>query len=161
MILAGLLLPLVVQTQTAGPTQDPAWPVLKQLLGGHWEGVVGKSVKVRFKFSLLSDGQMIRGDGIIGVGSLHPLTAQTSIGWDPQAKQLYYLDQHGFDTVYFGHVTLQDNVLVWDFKALCGDSGHYQSHETITGDEYTDSMRVEQDGKWTDMGFHLHLHRVK
>jgi hypothetical protein len=160
-ILGALVLPLVAQGDAGDPTRDPAWPVLKQLVGGAWEGTVGKNVKVRFKFSLQQNGRLFRADGLIDAGSLHPLVATASVGWDPDAKQLYYLDQHGYDTVYFGHVYKQGDDLIWDFNGLSGDKGHYQTREIMSRNSYINMMRKEVDGKWVDLGFHISMKRAR
>jgi len=157
MILGALLLPLAAQATDS--TTDPAWPMLKMLVGGAWQGTVGKDTKVSFRFTLQENGKLLRANGVIGVGSLHPLLAESSVGWDPEAKRLYYLDQHGFSTVYWGHVYKQGGETVWDFNALCGDKGHYRSHLIVTPKLYTSTMEEEQEGKWTDLGFHLRLTR--
>ena len=148
----------------AGPTHDwtgdPAFRLAKNLVG-QWEGVAGKKVKVKFTFTLEQAGHLIVANGLIDSDGKKPLPARTSLGWDPAAKKVYYLDQHGSDTVYFGHVTREGDELVFDFKGLSGDDGHYQSRCTITPKLYTSTMSSEKDGKWNDMGFHLALHRVK
>lgn len=149
---------------TSGPahdwTGDPAFRLAKSLIG-QWEGVVGKKIKVKFTFTLEQEGKLIVANGLINAGSKNPIPARSSLGWDPVAKQVYYLDQHGSDTVYFGHITREGDELVFDFNGLSGDSGHYQSRCTITPKLYSSTMSSEKDGKWTDTGFHLKLHRLK
>jgi hypothetical protein len=128
---------------------------------GNWEGVVGKSMKVAYSFTEAQDGKTIVAHGVIGVGMKKPLTALATMGWDPVAKQVYYLDQHGSDTIYFGHVTREGDDLVFDFNALSGDTGHYRSHSHITADSYTNTMAEEDHGQWKNLGFHVAMRRVK
>ena len=156
------ILACVAMGQASNPIQaDPAFQSLKTLVGGKWEGTVEQGAKTAFTFHLEQGGNMIVAQGALNIPGKSPLAMRVSLGWDPDAKQVYYLDQHGFDTVYFGHVTKQGNELVWDFRGLTGDSGHYRSHETVTQTEYNSTMEAEQNGKWVDLGFHLHLHRMK
>ncbi|HWD38448.1 MAG TPA: hypothetical protein VG944_06340 [Fimbriimonas sp.] len=151
---------LVLQKQPA-ITTDPAFLVLKQLVGGKWRGKTANGLKVEFRFNLEQNGTLLVGKGGVALDTKHPFPMRSSIGWDPAAKKLYYLDQHGNDTVYFGHVTKEGDQLVWDFKGLSGDQGHYKSLQKMTQNEYSSTMRAEKDGKWVDLGFHLALHRVR
>jgi hypothetical protein len=141
--------------------KSPVFDLCKNFLGGRWEGVVGKNVKVEFKFHMEDGGNKFVGIGTIAAGSKSPLSVHTSFGWDPDAKQVYYLDQHGYDTVYFGHVTRENNDFVVDFKALCGDTGHYLTRQTMSKDSYEAVISYEKDGKWVSLGEHIKMHRVK
>lgn len=152
------LVAMVVGVQTT-PAEDPAFTLAKTMLGGTWHGIVGKDMKIQFKFSLHEGGKMIVGDGVLGVGSKHPITMRSALGWDPAAKQIYYLDQHGYDTVYYGHVTRVGSDLVFDFNALSGDTGHYRTTQHFEPNHYTATMDYEKDGKWISMGFHHEMSR--
>ena len=146
----------------SGPKTEPAFQLSKQLVGGEWKGEVVKNVPLQIRFTLEENGQKLVGKGTIGAGTKHPTTIYTSFGWDAETKTLYYLDQHGFDTVYFGHVTKSANTLDLDFNGLVGDPGHYRSHLTINGDSYDSTIEHEKkDGTWEDLGIHLTMHRVK
>jgi hypothetical protein len=140
--------------------QDPAYQLAKTMVGGRWEGTVEQGAKVTFRFHVEPATGLIVADGSVSAGPGRTMPIRSSLGWDPDAKQMYYLDQHGVDTVYFGHVTREKDTLVFDFRALSGDSGHYRSTETLGPNDYTAKMAVEKDGKWVDVGFHLHLHRT-
>src|SRR5579862_7881362 len=100
---------LVAAHAVAQSGASDVFDLCKNLVGGKWEGVVGKSVKIEFQFHLEDGGNKFVGIGTIAVGSAHPISVHSSYGWDPDAKQVYYLDQHGYDTVYFGHVTREGN----------------------------------------------------
>jgi ribulose-5-phosphate 4-epimerase/fuculose-1-phosphate aldolase len=155
------LLALAVLGQKQSSASSDVFKLCQNLVGGQWEGHVGKNVVIRFKFHMEDSGNKMVGDGWIDATGKHPIPVSSSFGWDPDAKQVYYLDQHGSDTVYFGHVTCEGNVLVTDFNGLVGDKGHYISRESVTHDQLVSTMAEEKGGKIADMGFHLELHRVK
>jgi hypothetical protein len=138
-------------------TVDPAFQLASTMLGGVWRGTVGKSTKIEYRFTLENNGTMIVGRGLIGVGTKHPLPARAALGWDADAKKVYYLDQHGSDTVYFGHVTRDGNDLLFDFNGLVGDTGHYLSREAFGNGTYEGTMKSETNGVWTDLGFHMRM----
>ncbi len=160
MIFHAYLVLTALQGAPAGLLADPAYQAAKTLVG-QWEGLVGKNVMVRFTFHIDRTTGMFIGEGLINAGSPNALPVRSTLGWDEAAKQVYYLDQHGSATVYFGHVTKEGNALLWDFRGLVGDPGHYRSRQTITPNEYSSDMAVEENGKWINSGVHLRLHRVK
>ncbi len=141
------------------PKDDPTFALVKQLVGGRWEGKSGP-VKVTFRYALEQEGAMIGATGMIDDGK-NPKVVRVSFGWDPTAKQVYYLDQHGSDTVYFGHVTRKGSVLAFDFKGLSGDTGHYRFETTVGKDDSSSTMSMEQDGKLADLGLHVTMKRVR
>lgn len=158
-MIAALAFAMAVQAP-APLEQDPAYQLAKTMVGGRWEGTVEQGAKVRFTFHVEPGTGLIIGDGSVIIDPTHSMKARVSLGWDASAKQMYYLDQHGADTVYFGHVTREGDALVYDFRGLSGDSGHYRSTEKFSADDYTSEMAVDKNGKWVDAGFHLHLHRT-
>lgn len=157
--LAALAVQAVTQSGIAG--QSPVFELCKNFIGGKWEGTVGKHVRVEFRFHLEDHGNKLVAQGVVGLGTKNPMNIRSSFGWDPDLKQVYYLDQHGYDTVYFGHVTREGDVLVTDFKGLSGDTGHYLSRDTVGKDTYESTMDEEKDGKWQPLGLHIVMHRVK
>ncbi len=161
MIPLAILVAVQAATDSGIAGKSPVFDLCRIFLGGRWEGVVGKEVKVEFKFHMEEDGNKFVGIGTIGAGSKHPLSVHCSYGWDPDSKQVYYLDQHGYDTVYFGHVNREGNDFVVDFKALCGDSGHYLTRQSMGKDSYDAVISYEKDGKWVSLGEHIQMHRVK
>lgn len=154
------LAPVLVQSPSVELATDPSFKALKSLVGGTWQGVVGKNIKVRFRFTIEHGGTLIVGNGQLNADSKNPIPVRSCIGWDPEAKKPFYLDQHGSDTVYFGHVSMFDSKLVFDFNGLVGDKGHYIAYETISEDDYTSAMSSEKNGVMQDLGFHLHLRRT-
>jgi hypothetical protein len=152
-----LIPPLAISTQSGS---SPVFQLCKTMVGGKWEGVAGKNTRIEFTFHFEDDGNKFVAVGQIGAGSAHPISVHSSYGWDAEKKQVYYLDQHGYDTVYFGHVTREGNDLVLDFKGLAGDAGHYASRAVVSKDSYVVEMSTEKDGKWESMGLHIQLHRI-
>jgi len=161
MISLAILFAAEAASQSGISNDSPVFQLCQRLVGGKWEGLVNKDVHIEFQFHMEDNGNKFVGIGTIGVGSAHPLSVHSSYGWDPDTKQVYYLDQHGYDSVYFGHVTREGSDLVLDFKGLAGDPGHFESRVTLGKDEYEASMSAEKDGKWEPMGLHIKLHRVK
>ena len=104
---------------------DAVFDLAKTLVGGSWEGQAAPGVKLSFQYKLEQDGTLIVGTGAIDDGKKR-VPVRASLGWDPVAKQVYYLDQHGSDTVYFGHIAKRGDTLLFDFNGLSGDQGHYR-----------------------------------
>lgn len=155
-----MLLPIVVLALRSDIQRDPAFVLAKSLVGGTWRGTVGKKMPVQFRFHLEQGGDMIVGEGTVSVSPTQQLVMRSSLGWDATAKKTYYLDQHGTDTVYWGHVSKQGKSLMFEFRGLCGDSGQYLSCCTISGDSYSSTMSFKKNGKWEQVkGFHLALKR--
>lgn len=158
-----MILPLLAFTvlRQNDYTQDAVFTLAKGL-AGNWEGKVGGNATVRFRFTVEQDGKLIVGNGsVVAKGLKKPISMRSSLGWDATAKQVYYLDQHGADTVYWGHVTESAGSLVFDFRGLSGDPGHYRSTMRVTGDHYESTMDVEKDGKWTPLGPHIVMNRTR
>jgi len=157
-----LLLSIAVAALDANDIkQDPAFLKLSNLVGGTWVGNLGK-MTVKFKFSLLEDGKMLEGKGTVFQGSKPVVNMDSKMGWDKDAKQTYYLDCHGHDTVYNGHVTLQGDRLVTDFVGLIGDKGHWISYATFPDkDKYEFEMFQDKDGKMVPNHIGVKFHRVR
>jgi hypothetical protein len=156
-----ILLAAFALARTAPPEMlaDPAYQLAHTMVGGVWDGLVAKKLKVEFRFHVDGQTGIIVGDGALNAGSPNPMPIRCSLGWDPAAKQIYYLDQHGAGTVYFGHVTRDGNALVFDFRGLVGDDGHYRSRQELSANDYTSDMSEEDKGTWTQAGLHIRMHR--
>ena len=152
---------LIALTALAPPdlASSPVYALAKTMVGGHWEGGLGGKPTVRFQFHLDETG-LIVGDGLVSFGPKSSMKIRSTLGWDPIAKQVYYLDQHGADTVYFGHVTREGNALVFDFNGLVGDPGHYRSREELTPSEYVADMAEEKNGTWSPLEEHIRMRRM-
>ncbi|MEZ0327218.1 MAG: SRPBCC domain-containing protein [Fimbriimonas sp.] len=94
---------------------------LSKMIGGVWRGEVkgpdGPMI-VEFKYTRHRDGVGVVGSGVIGKGSKNALYVSSQFGWDPVAKAVYYLDSHDSETVYFGHITLDGNQMVFTFSPV-------------------------------------------
>jgi len=142
-------------------TSDPAFKKLSTLVGGAWVGKLGK-FDVNVKFVFLEDGKMIEGKGTVRDGKKVLMNMDSKFGWDPGLKQTYYLDLHGHDTVYNGHVTLRDDKLTFDFSGLIGDKGHWLSYATFPDkDSYEFEMYEAKDGKLVPNHIGVKYHRVQ
>lgn len=116
------------------PAQDPVMKKLSNLVGGRWETPSrdGKSLPfASTKWEWTADHQALAGNGVIGQGTEHPVHGEARLGWDPAAKQVYYLDSHGTQTVYFGHVHLEGDTMVYEFKTLVGPPSEWISREVF------------------------------
>jgi hypothetical protein len=143
----------------AAPVTDPAFIAAKQMVGGTWTGNMGPMI-VEFKFTLEQDGTLIHGHGSIRQGSKILATMDSCYGWDPVAKNVYYLDRHNGDTVYFGRLVLEGKELVSNFKGLAGDAGEYVIREHFEGpDTYTFRMWERKAGQLADVHADTSLHR--
>jgi len=114
--------------------KDPAYMQMKRLVGGTWRTKLGGG-GVQSKWTMGPDGVTIIGETIIGVGTPNEYHMNSRFGWDPVAKQVYYLDAHGLDTVYFGHGSVDGNDTLLTFKALVGDPGEFVFRTSYTGDD--------------------------
>lgn len=140
------------------PIADPTFDLVKTLVGGRWEGNAAPGVKVQFRYALEPDGNAVAGTGSIDDGK-KVVPVHVAMGWDPTSKQVYYLDRHGSDVVYFGHITRKRGALVFDFNGLSGDKGHYKMEMTLEKAATSTTMSGEADGKWTDYGVHVVMKR--
>src|SRR5688572_6536519 len=109
---------------------DPVLKEMSNFVGGKWiaenQTPDGPFV-VEFTYTWNPDKKGIRSDGIIGKGSKNPVSVLAMFGWDRQAKKVYYLDTHGSEAVYYGHITLDKKDLVFQFGYAGGDITKFQS----------------------------------
>ncbi len=118
----------------AEAAKDPAYIQVKRLVGGVWHSEVnGTTVEARWKTG--PDGTTLLGETSLMQGGKEILHMHARFGWDPAKKQVYYLDAHGLDTVYFGHVSMGKTVVNVDFKGLVGDPGEYMFQTEFTSDD--------------------------
>jgi len=153
--MTGLLLAVSQVPAKDGIETDAAFKAMSRIVG-HWKGSIGKLV-VEQNFQTSEGGKMIVGHGHVE----DVLDMESRFGWDAAAKQPYYLDMHGHDTVYYGHIRLEGDEIVTDFNGLVGDKGHYEAHaKFITPDEYESTLYSVKDGKKTKMMETIKLKRV-
>lgn len=126
---------------------DPAYAQIKRLVGGVWHtGIGANTVESRWTYG--PDGTTLIGETILSSDGKKVLTMNARFGWDPAAKQVYYLDAHGLDTVYFGHARMNGNAVDLTFKGLVGDAGSYIFETSFTGDDaYDATLYMDDHGK--------------
>ncbi|HSI73501.1 MAG TPA: hypothetical protein VK934_10015, partial [Fimbriimonas sp.] len=121
------------------------------MIGGVWRGEIkgpNGPVLIEFKYTRHPDGTGVVGEGVIDKGSKNAKFVKSQFGWDPTAKAVYYLDSHDSETVYFGHLTLDGDKMVFVFSPVgmlpqvftsrgrLVDSDTYESIiRTATGDD--------------------------
>lgn len=143
------LLALFVLHQSApSPDADRVFAEVSKMAGGTWRGELGNGMKVALQFQLVNDGKSLEGNGTVGDPKKPLLRMHSRIGIDREAKKVYYLDDHNGEQVFFGHVTLEDGKLVFDFTSIVGGSGHWISRSQQRGDSYSGELfAVGKDGK--------------
>ena len=148
----------------AGPKdilQDPTFKKMGDMVGGQWTGTLDK-LTISFTYRYAEDGKMIEGTGHVSQNGKVLANMNSRFGWDPQAKQTYYIDFHGHDTVYNGHVHLKGDKFVFDFVGLIGDKGHWISYATMpTKNDYQFEMYQEKGGKLVPVHMSGKLHRIQ
>lgn len=129
----------------ADAMKDPAYALMKKLVGGVWHTKVGDA-EAESRWIVGPDGVSLIGETIIGPNTKSPYVMNARFGWDPATKSVYYLDAHGLDTVYFGHGSMDgDNVLL-SFKGLVGDPGAYIFETSFTGDDSYNAILFDDAG---------------
>ena len=143
---------------------DPVLKKLGILVGGKWVTERKSPSGVPFaetSWTWAPDGKSLIASGIIGQGTAKPVHGTARIGWDPVAKKVYYLDNHGSETVYFGHVRLEGEELVFEFKTIVGTPGDWMIRESYP-DRDTMKSRFQRvvDGKPSGEPFNIDFKRV-
>jgi uncharacterized protein YndB with AHSA1/START domain len=157
------VLPLLKSRFESGPTKnqnakpkETAKPDLKPLekmalfIGGTWRGEVkgpDGPMKVEFAYKRHRDGKGIVGEGVIGKGSKNPLFVQSQFGWDPVAKAVYYFDTHDSETLYFGHISLDKDDLVFTFSPVGMLPRVFQSRARLVDKDTYQSVIRDSAGK--------------
>ena len=153
-------LALALSGPSGDTTTDPAFLKMKGMVGGVWVGDLGKKMIIRFTYELKEEGKMLEGHGQLSNAGKVILTMNSKFGWDPIAKKTYYVDFHGHDVVYQGHVTLQKDRFVIDFQGLIGDLGHWVSYAQMpTKDRYDFEMFQYKGKKLVPTHLDVRLHR--
>lgn len=144
------VLPLLEQRFKDGPTKDqnpapaaPAKPDMSALnkmaamIGGTWRGEVkgpDGPLVVEFTYKRHPDGVGIVGEGVIGKGKKDAMHVKTQFGWDPVAKAVYYFDTHNSETLYFGHISIDGDDLIFTFSPVGMLPQAFQSRSRLKGD---------------------------
>jgi uncharacterized protein YndB with AHSA1/START domain len=137
---------------------DPVLAKLAPLVGGVWINDDPKFV-VENRFTWAFDNTVIRGRSILAKGSPGEKQGDAYLGWDPAAKNVYYVDCHGGDEVFKGKVSLNDDVIIFDFASIVGAPASYRELLKFTGkDQYQFTLYVAQKGQMIPT-VHMVMHR--
>lgn len=154
----------------SGPTKEedtpkaaPAKPDLSALdkmatmVGGTWRGELKGPegpLLIEFTYKRHPDGKGVIGEGVIGKGSKEPLWVHSQFGWDPVAKAVYYFDTHDSETLYFGHVNLEKEDMVFTFSPIGMLPQVFQSRGRLV--DHDTYQAIIRDDKGTELvGFTL------
>src|SRR5712692_8146473 len=110
----------------ANADQDKALAKLSNFLGGVWANDDPK-FKVEFRYEWAFKKTAIRGVGVIDKSGPNETPVESTMGWDPAKKAIYYLDFHGGNTVYKGKIKLEGDEMHFDFETLIGPPAKWRS----------------------------------
>lgn len=149
-----IVLGLAFAMATTVQARESAEEVLKAMrnyIGGTWTGQVkgenGEKLVVEFKYKSHPDGKGVIGEGIIGKGSKNPIYTHSQFGIDPTTKTVYYWDSHNSNTIYFGHVDLQDGALLFKFGPAGGDSNAFGAKSKLVDKDHFQNSIMTKDGR--------------
>lgn len=132
---------------------------LGTMVGGRWvsefKDPAGMPV-AELHFEWGAGRKTLHGRGIIAGAQV-----ESWIGWDPEAKKVYYLDSHGPETIYFGHMALEGEEVVSRFTTIVGRPGTFRTRAWFPDkDTYKAVIEtVNPDGK-PGQSHLINLHRV-
>jgi uncharacterized protein YndB with AHSA1/START domain len=127
---------------------DPTLAKLSEMIGGTWTNDNPK-FKVEFRYEWTFNKTAVRGLGVIDKGGPNETAVESTMGWDPVKKTVYYLDLHGSSTVYKGTITPDGDLLRFDFETLIGPPAKWRSEAKFPDkDTYQFTVFGEKDGKW-------------
>jgi len=149
-----LLLILLPSASPAGekpaaqPERDAAFAKLSSFVGGVWTNDNPKFV-IEFRYEWVLDKTALRGFGTIDKGGPKEIKVESTLGWDPAKKSLYYLDFHGGQQIYFGTVKIKGDEFQYDFESIVGPPGKFRSTAQLTTpDTYEFTILAQKDGDW-------------
>src|SRR5579871_1655026 len=87
----------------ANAERDEALAKLAPFVGGVWANN-NPSFPIEFHYEWVFDKTAIRGTGVIGKGKPGETQVESTLGWDPERKTIYYLDNHGGGSVFSGTI---------------------------------------------------------
>lgn len=130
----------------ASEERAPALAELDKFVGGVWRTEASSPTKVEFRYMKHPDGKGLMSQGVIGMGTGHPVHVHAMFGWDATAKKVYYLDTHNSDTVYYGHLELSGKDMVFTFGPAGGDMKKYSSMGRFVDDNTYQFVIKQADG---------------
>jgi hypothetical protein len=149
------MIPILISAiafQQAAILGDPTFMELGKLVGGDWTSHPDANTFVKQHFEYGVEGKVIRGTGSVSVGGKTVMYIHSNLGWDPVAKKVTYVDFHNHDTIYMGHITLNNGTLDYDFNEFANPKKHYEAkckfidknhYQFIVGKEV---LTMERDG---------------
>ena len=136
------------QKPAAQPERDEAFAKLAQFLGGTWTNDNPKFV-IEFRYEWVLNKTAIRGIGTIDKGGPHEARIESTLGWDPVKKTVYYLDFHGGEQVFFGTVTITGDQFQFDFDTIVGKAAKWRSVGKLSNSNtYEFTIFGQKDGQW-------------
>jgi uncharacterized protein YndB with AHSA1/START domain len=132
------------------PLPEATFKEMSRFVGGKWVGEVKGPegpLAVEFVYDWHPDKKGIRGKGVIGKGSKNPVYIDSSFGVDPLTGAIYYLDSHNSGTVYYGHLTVEDEDLVFVFGPAGGKMDQFTSRGRFRDKDTYDNKIRQADGK--------------
>jgi hypothetical protein len=153
-----LAAPAPARDKPAAPL-DPTIEKLSQFIGGVWVND-NPEFKIEFRYEWVFNKTALRANGIIGKGTPQETHVESTVGWDPHSKSVYYLDFHGSQTVFKGTVKLDGDSFQFDFNTLVGPPAKYRSVGKLNGDKYEFTIYADKNGVWAP-AHEIKLHRVK
>jgi uncharacterized protein YndB with AHSA1/START domain len=130
---------------------DPVLAKLEPLVGGVWiNDNPGFVVENRFTWAF--NNTVIQAHATLGKGSAHETYGAGYMGSDPIAKNVYYVDVHGGDSVLKGTVATAGDEFVFEFITIVGKPAKYrETMKFVSKDEYTFTIFADKNGTWTPM----------
>jgi hypothetical protein len=120
---------------------DPALRILSKFVGGKW--VADGQMPVEHVWTWNADKRGLTNNAKIG-----KMAAKAFIGWDPVEKKSYYLDMHGSETTYFGHVTEKNGEIEFRFGPLGSKERKWVERGRFVSDnEWKATLYEVKDGK--------------
>ena len=122
---------------------------MADMIGGVWSNDNPK-FRVGFRYDWAFNQTAVRGIGIIDKGGPNETPVESTFGWDPAKKTVYYLDQHGSEGVYKGTLHLDGDSVILDFETLIGPPAMWRSVGRFPDkDTYQFTIYGRKDSKWT------------
>jgi hypothetical protein len=120
------------------PGLDAAMAYFAKIVG-KWDAVAhagSSDFKCKFTFEWNADHRGIHSDATIGMDTAKPMHSLSMVGYDPNAKAVYYVEAHDSDTLYTGHVYLVDNKLLFKFGNYGEGENEFVSTEWFVEDNH-------------------------
>ncbi len=139
-----IALVLGLALQNAPILDSPTFKALSKLVGGRWEAKVDADTLISHRFEFDVDRRMIRGRGTVTSKGKVVLRIQANFGWDTVSKKVSYVDFHDENTVYVGHVALEDGWIVYNFSELSDSTKkHLMKAKFVDDNHYSFSLGTQ------------------